>query len=59
MQIVFNEKDIKKLKNFKHLKYSDLGNKNEKEIKEQIIFDISHLNTILELSFENKEQKSN
>jgi hypothetical protein len=57
MQIVFNEEDIKKLKNFKHLKYSDLGNKTENEIKEQIIFDISHLNTILMLSFENKEEK--
>lgn len=59
MQIVFNDEDIKKLKKFKHLKYSDLGSKTEKEIKEQIIFDISHLNTILELSFEIKEEKKN
>lgn len=57
MQIVFNEEDIKRLKNFSHLNYTDLESLSEKEIKEQIIFDISHLNTILELSFENKEEK--
>lgn len=57
MQVVFNEEDIKRLKNFSHLNYTDLESLSEKEIKEQIIFDISHLNTILELSFENKEEK--
>lgn len=59
MLIVFDEKDIKRLKNFTHLKYSDLESKTEKEIKEKIISDISHLNTILTLSFENKEEKKN
>ena len=59
MQIVFNDEDIKKLENFKHLKYTDLRYKSEKEIKEKIIFDISHLNTILELSFEIKKEKKN